>query len=60
MNINELVLEKINNISLRDIANHSLAVRLTNVKDGSLTTTAENTAVTDAVGATIMTLRSCC
>ena len=56
MNINELVLEKINNISLRDIANHSLAVRLTNVKDGSLTTTAENTAVTDAVGATIMTL----
>lgn len=36
MNINELVLEKINNISLRDIANHSLAVRLTNVKDGSL------------------------
>ena len=56
MNINELVLEKINNISLRDIANHTLAVRLTNVKDGSLTTTAENTAVTDAVGATIMTL----
>ena len=56
MNINELVLEKINNISLRGIDDHSLAVRLTNVKDGSLTTAAEGTAVTDAVGATIMTL----
>ena len=56
MNINELVLEKINNVSLRDPANNTLSVRLTNVKDGSLTSAAEGTAVTDNVGASIMTL----
>lgn len=54
--LNELVLEKIDSVALLDPNNDDVSVRLTNVRDGSLSSTAEGTAVTDNVGSTIMTL----
>lgn len=55
-NINELVLEKIDSIALLGVEDDAVNLRLTNVRDGSLSSTAEGTAVTDNVGSTIMTL----
>lgn len=56
MNISELVLEKIDSLVLNNIEDDSLAVRLTNVKDGNLQTSSEGQSVTDNIGSTIMTL----
>lgn len=54
-NPNELVLEKIRSVEEYDPATSELTGRFTQIKEPSLQTSAEGTAVTDAMGAEIVT-----
>lgn len=54
--INDLILERVKALTLSNVDTGELAVRLKAVKDGNLTTTAEGTPVTGAIGETIATI----
>lgn len=54
--IDTLIYEKIKSVTLSDLETGELAVRLKAVKDGNLTTSAEGTPVTGAIGETLATI----
>lgn len=56
ININELVFDKMRTLVLQDPDTGETILRLTQVRDSSLSTNAESESVTDGNGATIMTL----
>lgn len=56
INPNELILDRVRELILTDLADGSILARLTSLEDPSLNTSAEGTDVTDAIGAVITTL----
>ena len=55
-NKNELLLDKIRNLTAHDLGTNELLFRLTSIEDPSLQCTAEGEEITDAIGAVITTL----